>query len=87
MNTCERCQGRMVEDYGSDQLACNWTKFYRCINCGEIVDSVILMNRKFKYDDLKDRPCKDKLKKAYSDFVRKEGQGLCLQQPGSTIQL
>jgi hypothetical protein len=41
---CLRCDGVMIYDkfYGSHDLFWGW----RCVICGEIVDQVILMNRR-----------------------------------------
>ncbi len=48
---CERCQGLMVQDQSLDLLDTGddfiiWT--WRCIACGNIVDPVILRNRRTK---------------------------------------
>jgi len=45
---CIRCGGLMVTDFCMDSLFCNReTEFgaNRCVQCGEIVDPVILRNR------------------------------------------
>jgi hypothetical protein len=39
VGTCVRCGGLMVSDSGIDLVV------YRCVQCGESVDSVILENR------------------------------------------
>ncbi|HUL21324.1 MAG TPA: hypothetical protein VLZ10_07705 [Thermodesulfobacteriota bacterium] len=43
---CPRCQGVMAFEkfYGSHEYFFGW----RCVNCGEIVDQVILENRIWK---------------------------------------
>lgn len=45
---CQRCRGIMVpeEYYGVDDMFSGW----RCIFCGEIVDPVILQNRRTQED-------------------------------------
>ena len=45
---CMRCSGRMTQEMCIDlQSDCGRTNFwaFRCIQCGEIVDEVILQNR------------------------------------------
>ncbi|MBI5316509.1 MAG: hypothetical protein HZB34_11105 [Nitrospirae bacterium] len=47
-STCIRCGGLMVTDFSMDVLFClDETEFaaIRCVQCGEIVDPVILRNR------------------------------------------
>lgn len=47
-STCARCGGLMVTDFCMDLLFCiGETEFaaQRCVQCGEIVDPVILRNR------------------------------------------
>ena len=47
-STCARCGGLMVTDFSMDLLFCiGETEFAakRCVQCGEIVDPVILENR------------------------------------------
>ena len=47
-SVCARCGGLMVTDFCMDLLFCiGETEFAarRCVQCGEIVDSVILLNR------------------------------------------
>ena len=47
-STCVRCGGLMVTDFSMDLLFCiGETEFAakRCVQCGEIVDAVILRNR------------------------------------------
>jgi len=50
---CARCGGLMVTDFCMDLLFCiGETEFaaLRCVQCGEIVDPVILHNRKIKQE-------------------------------------
>ena len=50
-STCARCGGLMVTDFYMDLLFCiGETEFaaQRCVQCGEIVDPVILRNRRIK---------------------------------------
>lgn len=43
---CPKCKGRMVPDYIIDSRSMRkQDSSFRCVNCGEIVDPVILMNR------------------------------------------
>jgi hypothetical protein len=47
-STCARCGGLMVTDFYMDVISCiGETEFVaqRCVQCGEIVDPVILRNR------------------------------------------
>jgi hypothetical protein len=47
-STCDRCGGLMVTDFCMDLLFCiGETEFAakRCVQCGEVVDPVILCNR------------------------------------------
>lgn len=40
---CEKCKGLMIEERYSDYfLVCHG---WKCLNCGEIVDPIILKNR------------------------------------------
>lgn len=55
---CERCQGLMVLDQSLDLLDTGddisiWT--WRCITCGNIVDPVILRNRRTKQAPIRAR--------------------------------
>lgn len=47
--SCPRCQGLMVHTYFMDSLdlRCLWGSGWRCINCGVIVDSVIIRNQEY----------------------------------------
>ncbi len=48
-STCIRCGGLMVTDFSMDLLFCiGETEFgaTRCVQCGEVVDPVILKNRR-----------------------------------------
>ena len=52
-STCDRCGGLMVTDFCMDLLFCiGETEFAakRCVQCGEIVDPVILSNRQLRQD-------------------------------------
>jgi hypothetical protein len=58
-STCTRCGGLMVTDFHMDQLFCiGETEFsaQRCVQCGEIVDPVILHNRKIKQEPVTCQP-------------------------------
>ena len=48
MTKCTRCQGLMVEDHFLDfegTVGHMWTSSYRCMNCGNVHDSVIEQHR------------------------------------------
>ncbi|HSL06324.1 MAG TPA: hypothetical protein VK901_22645 [Nitrospiraceae bacterium] len=54
-STCARCGGLMVIDFYMDLLFCiGETEFaaQRCVQCGEIVDPVILRNRGAKQEPM-----------------------------------
>jgi len=54
-STCARCGGLMVNDFCMDLLnSFGESKFAakRCVQCGEVVDSVILLNRQFRQDSM-----------------------------------
>jgi hypothetical protein len=54
-STCDRCGGLMVADFCMDLLFCiGETKFAakRCVQCGEIVDPVILRNRQLRQNSM-----------------------------------
>jgi hypothetical protein len=58
-STCARCGGLMVTDFYMDLLFCiGETEFAakRCVQCGEIVDSVILCNREITHDPVTPQP-------------------------------
>ena len=45
---CPRCQGFMVEDYFIDlreSMGPHWVTGWRCMNCGNVVDPMIAVNR------------------------------------------
>ncbi len=46
---CKRCQGLMTQeelrDWGGGKGS-DWSSAFRCIPCGDIIDLVILINRK-----------------------------------------
>jgi uncharacterized Zn finger protein len=51
MTKCTRCQGLMVEDHCIDfegTYGYMWTKAHRCMNCGNVHDSVIGQHRQAK---------------------------------------
>ncbi|TKB74132.1 MAG: hypothetical protein E8D46_09745 [Nitrospira sp.] len=53
--TCARCGGLMVADFHMDLLFCiGETEFAakRCVQCGEIVDPVILHNRETRQEPM-----------------------------------
>ena len=46
---CSRCQGCMVEDYLLDMEESSgpmWLQAWRCMNCGNVFDSVLEQNRR-----------------------------------------
>lgn len=52
-STCARCGGLMVPEFCMDLLFCiGETEFaaQRCVQCGEVVDPVILRNRQLRRD-------------------------------------
>ena len=52
---CARCGGLMVTDFYMDLLFCiGETEFaaQRCVQCGEIVDTVILRNRQLRQNSM-----------------------------------
>ena len=54
-STCGRCGGLMVTDFCMDLLFCvGETEFAakRCVQCGEIVDPVILSNRQLRQNSM-----------------------------------
>jgi hypothetical protein len=54
-STCTRCGGLMVTDFFMDLLFCiGETEFAakRCVQCGEVVDSVILLNRQLRQEPM-----------------------------------
>ena len=58
-STCTRCSGLMVTDFYMDLLFCiGETDFaaQRCVQCGEIVDPVILRNRRIKQEPVAAQP-------------------------------
>ena len=58
-STCTRCSGLMVTDFYMDLLFCiGETEFaaQRCVQCGEIVDPVILRNRRIKQEPVAAQP-------------------------------
>lgn len=45
---CSRCQGCMIEDYlldMEDSSGPMWLQAWRCMNCGNVFDSVLQHNR------------------------------------------
>ena len=56
---CARCGGLMVTDFYMDLISCiGETEFaaQRCVQCGEIVDPVILCNRGITHDPVTAQP-------------------------------
>ena len=48
MTKCTRCQGLMIEDHCLDfegTYGHTWAKAHRCMNCGNVHDSVIEQHR------------------------------------------
>jgi hypothetical protein len=78
-STCSRCSGLMVTDFHMDLLFCiGETEFAakRCVQCGEIVDPVILRNRGTKQELVTARPAE---KMAPSNRVTNGLGGFALQ--------
>jgi transposase len=48
MDRCPRCGGLMVHEWGTDSME---NAGQRCVQCGELVDSVILENRRLQHAD------------------------------------
>ncbi len=48
ISACPRCQGLMVREYFMNSIDVSdlWGSGWRCINCGVIVDPVIISNQK-----------------------------------------
>src|SRR5262245_30277887 len=58
-STCTRCGGLMVTDFCMDLLFCTGeTEFaaQRCVQCGEVVDPVILKNRRTQQTPMAGQP-------------------------------
>jgi hypothetical protein len=58
-STCTRCSGLMVTDFYMDLLFCIGETVFaaqRCVQCGEIVDPVILRNRGIKQKPVAAQP-------------------------------
>ena len=54
-STCARCGGLMVTDFYMDSFSCSDEAEFsakRCLQCGEIVDPVILSNRATKQEPM-----------------------------------
>ena len=54
-STCTRCGGLMVSDFCMDVLGNIGeaeSAATRCVQCGEVVDSVILLNRQLRQDSI-----------------------------------
>jgi|CXWL01.1.fsa_nt_gi hypothetical protein len=82
-STCTRCGGLMVTDFHMDLLFCiGETEFaaQRCVQCGEIVDPVILRNRGTKQEPMIARPAG---KMAPNNRVTNERSGFALQTRGT----
>ncbi len=50
-DTCPRCRGLLVQAYFMDacDLSRLWVSGWRCINCGTIIDSVIIRNQEYSH--------------------------------------
>jgi hypothetical protein len=60
-STCDRCGGLMVQDFCLDVLGnIGESEFAakRCVQCGEVVDSVILRNRVSRQESMTVRSAK-----------------------------
>ena len=58
-STCTRCSGLMVTDFYMDLLFCigeTECAAQRCVQCGEIIDPVILLNRRIKQEPVAAQP-------------------------------
>ena len=58
-STCTRCGGLMVNDFCTDLLNSTGELEFaakRCVQCGEVVDPVILRNRRLRQDSMTLRP-------------------------------
>ena len=58
-SACARCGGLLVPDFAMDLLFCiGETKFaaQRCVQCGEMVDPVILRNRRMTHESVPAQP-------------------------------
>ncbi len=56
---CTRCGGLMVNDFCTDLLNSTGELEFaakRCVQCGEVVDPVILRNRRLRQDSMTLRP-------------------------------
>ncbi|OQW30137.1 MAG: hypothetical protein A4E19_10595 [Nitrospira sp. SG-bin1] len=55
-NTCSRCGGLMVAEFSpefsNDPVKHAFTS-RRCVQCGEIIDSVILQNRRLRHESMR----------------------------------
>ena len=77
-STCTRCGGLMVTDFYMDLLFCvGETQFaaQRCVQCGEVVDPVILRNRGTKQEPVTAQPAG----KAPNNRVTSGRDGFALQ--------
>jgi hypothetical protein len=56
--TCLRCEGLMIPDWYHDLLETGQSNFmgWHCMNCGAVVDPVIVANREHPPDVPKSRP-------------------------------
>ncbi len=82
-STCARCGGLMVTDFYMDLMFCiGETEFAakRCVQCGEIVDSVILRNRGTKQEPVTTLSAG---KKVPNNCVTKGREGFALQTHGT----
>jgi len=80
---CARCGGLMVTDFYMDLLFCfGETEFaaQRCVQCGEIVDPVILRNRGTKQEPVTAQPAG---KMVPNDRVTNGRGGFALQTHGT----
>ena len=63
-STCTRCAGLMVQDFCLDVLGnIGESEFAakRCVQCGEVVDSVILLNRQLRQEPMTVQPAGKRL--------------------------
>jgi hypothetical protein len=84
---CARCGGLMVTDFCMDLLFCiGETEFaaQRCVQCGEIVDPVIIRNRGTKQEPVTAQPAgKNGAKQSRDERVRR----ICAADPWHRLSL
>ena len=64
-STCSRCGGLMVSDYCTDLLSSTGELEFsakRCVQCGEVVDPIILRNRRTRHELILEPPAHEQTK-------------------------